>query len=100
MRLRMLWRNLTSKQKLDDDLNAELPVRDADNREMKLTWARGRSQVYQFEHLTREPRLHARKAEPTTGHVEAGIRLLVTPGQGSIPRVPDLVPVVRFDKSK
>jgi hypothetical protein len=24
MRLRMLWRNLTSKQKLEDDLNAEL----------------------------------------------------------------------------
>ena len=24
MRLRMLWRNLTSKQKVEDDLNAEL----------------------------------------------------------------------------
>lgn len=83
-----------------DDLNAELPVRDADDRTAKLTWGRGRSQVYQFEHLTREPRLHARNAEPTAGQIEPAIRLQVAAGQGTIPRLPDLVPVVKLDKSK
>jgi hypothetical protein len=82
------------------DLNAELPVRDANERGLKLTWASGRSQVYQFEHLTREPRLHARNADPVTGQTEAGVRLAVAVDQGSIPRVPDLVPVVKFEKSK
>jgi GTPase SAR1 family protein len=82
-----------------DDLNASLPVRFND-KPMTLTWGRGRSRVYQFEHLTREPRLHARGAAPTTGTMEAKIRLDVSPGQGSIPRLPDLIPVVRFDKSK
>jgi GTPase SAR1 family protein len=83
-----------------DDLNAQLPVRDAEDRPAKLTWARGRSRVYQFEHLNREPRVHARDAEPQTGRLEAGIRLSVGPGLGSIPRVPDLVPVVKLDKPK
>jgi GTPase SAR1 family protein len=83
-----------------DDLNAELPVRDADDRPMKLTWARGRSRVYQFEHLTREPRLHARDADPQSGRLDPGIRLSVAAGRGTIPRVPDLVPVVKLDKSK
>jgi hypothetical protein len=50
--------------------------------------------------LTREPRLHARNAEPSAGQIEPSIRLQVAPGQGTIPRVPDLVPVVKLDKSK
>jgi hypothetical protein len=83
-----------------DDLNAELPVRDPDDRAMRLTWGRGRSQVYQFEHLTREPRLHARNAEAATGQIEPAVRLQVAPGQGTIPRVPDLVPVVKLEKGK
>jgi hypothetical protein len=83
-----------------DDLNAALPVQDGNERALTLTWGRGRSQVYQFEHLTREPRLHARGAAPTTGTMEPKIRLEVPPGQGMIPRVPDLIPVVKFDKSK
>jgi GTPase SAR1 family protein len=81
-----------------DDLNVELPVLDAENRPMKLTWGRGRSQVYQFEHLTREPRLHARDALPATGQIEPGIRLQPASGQEAVPRVPDLVPVVKLDK--
>jgi GTPase SAR1 family protein len=83
-----------------DDLNAALPVRYGNDRAMSLTWGRGRSQVFQFEHLTREPRLHARGEAPTTGTVEAKIRLDVAPGQGSIPRLPDLMPVVKFDKKQ
>ena len=83
-----------------DDLTAEIPVQDAENREMKLTWARGRSVVYQFEHLVREPRLHPRNQDPLKGQVQAGIHLTVAPGQGSIPTVPDLVPVVKFEKTK
>jgi hypothetical protein len=79
-----------------DNLNAELFVRDSDNRELKLTWARGRSQVYQFEHLLREPRLHARAMEPSRGQLEPRIRLEIAPGHGNIPLVPDLIPVVKF----
>jgi hypothetical protein len=81
-----------------DDLIAQIPVRDGDNREMQLTWARGRSQVYQFEHLVREPRLHRRSEEAIKGQLEPAIHLSVPPEQGSIPRVPDLVPVVKFTK--
>jgi hypothetical protein len=83
-----------------DDLNADFPVRDADERALKLTWDRGRSRAFQFQHLVREPRLHVRGAEPQTGIVEPNVHLSVTPGQGSIPRLPDLVPVVKLDKSK
>jgi hypothetical protein len=83
-----------------DDLTSELPVRDVNNREMKLTWARGRSGVYQFEHLVREPRLHPRSEDPLKGQVETAIRLSVAPGQGSIPLLPDLVPIVMFRKTK
>jgi hypothetical protein len=81
-----------------DDLIAQLPVRDGENREMQLTWARGRSQVYQFEHLVREPRLHRRNEEAIKGQLESAIHLSVPPEQGSIPHVPDLVPIVRFTK--
>jgi hypothetical protein len=83
-----------------DDLNAELPVRDAEERPMKLTWGRGRSQIFQFEHLTREPRLHARDATPVAGQIEPNIRLRSTSDQDAIPRLPDLVPVVKLDKQK
>jgi GTPase SAR1 family protein len=83
---------------LGDDLNAELPVRDPENRPMKLTWGRGRSQMYQFEHLSREPRLHARDASPSAGQIQPGIQLQAAPGHDAIPRVPDLVPVVKLDK--
>jgi hypothetical protein len=81
-----------------DDLIAQLPVRDGDNREMQLTWARSRSQVYQFEHLVREPRLHRRNEEAIKGQLESAIHLSVPPEQGSIPHVPDLVPIVKFTK--
>lgn len=82
-----------------DSLFAVLPVRDADNREMALTWAGGRSLVYQFERLLKPPRLHRRDLEHLKGSVAEGVALM--PGSpDAIPRLPDLVPFVKFDRAK
>ena len=55
-----------------------------------------RSLVYQFESIVREPRLHRRDEDNLKGTLEKDVRLAVPSGQGSIPHLPDLVPVVRF----
>jgi hypothetical protein len=83
-----------------EELYAQLPVRDAEGSERVLTWAISRSQVYQFERLVRQPRLHLPDQSNLKGQLQPGVRLAVAPGQGAIPRLPDLVPVVRFDKSR
>jgi hypothetical protein len=82
-----------------DSLWADLPCRKGDDRDWMLTWARNRSQVYQFERLIRPPRLHRRDQENTQGESEEGIALEVSPEDG-VPRVPDLMPAVplKFDK--
>ncbi len=58
-----------------------------------LTWARNRSQVYQFERLQRPPRLHPKDKANTQGEVQEGISLEFPPEAG-IPKMPDLMPVV------
>ena len=81
-----------------DELWAELPLRDADNQDWQFTWTGSRSGVYQFERLLTQPRLH-RKGQPATGgEIADGVRLQVPEGQGSIPSLPDLLPVVRLGK--
>jgi hypothetical protein len=72
---------------------ASLPLRD----ERMLTWARYRSTVYQFECLRRPPRLHKASEPNTAGSLEEGVRLTITPDDG-VPRVPDLMPVVRLER--
>lgn len=72
---------------------ADLPVQHAGSGGWMLTWARSRSQVYQFERLVRPPRLHAKDKENTQGEVQEGISLEITPEDG-LPKVPDLMPVV------
>jgi hypothetical protein len=74
-----------------DALWAELPLRDG----QMFTWARDRSLRYQFERLARPPRLHKSGEPSSSGTLAEGVRLLVTPPDG-LPRVPDLLPVVRF----
>jgi hypothetical protein len=74
-----------------DALWATLPLRDG----WLLTWVRGHSLMYQFERLNRPPRLHQAKEEPTSGTLEEGVRLTIIPADG-VPRVPDLMPVVRL----
>ncbi len=62
-----------------------------------FTWVRGRSLMYQFERLTRPPRLHKTKEETSTGTLEEKVRLTITPSDG-LPRLPDLLPVVRLEQ--
>jgi hypothetical protein len=51
--------------------------------------------MFQFERLQRPPRLHKMPEEPTRGTLEEEVRLLILPSDG-VPRVPDLMPVVRL----
>jgi hypothetical protein len=70
---------------------ARLPLRD----DWMLTWVRGHSLMYQFERLTRPPRLHKGNEATTSGTLEEDVRLSILPSDG-VPRVPDLMPVVRL----
>lgn len=74
-----------------DALWARLPLRD----DWMLTWVRGHSLMYQFERLTRPPRLHKANETTTRGTLEDEVRLTILPADG-VPRVPDLMPVVRL----
>lgn len=74
-----------------DALWATLPLQD----EWTFTWVRCRSLMYQFERLTRPPRLHKSKEATTSGTLEEEVRLTIFPDDG-IPRTPDLMPVVRL----
>jgi hypothetical protein len=76
-----------------DALWASLPLRD----DLMLTWVRGHSLMYQFERLVRPPRLHKKKEEANTGTLEEKVRLSITLPDG-IPRLPDLMPVVRLEQ--
>ena len=74
-----------------DALWASLPLRD----DWMFTWVRCHSLRYQFERLTRPPRLHKSNATTTSGTLEEEVRLTILPADG-VPRVPDLMPVVRL----
>jgi hypothetical protein len=78
---------------------ADLLVENAGSSGWMLTWARNRSQVYQFERLSRPPRLHPKDKENTAGEVQEGISLEVSP-EGGVPKVPDLMPVVPITLEK
>ena len=80
-----------------EQLWAELPLRDADNRDWRFTWSVCRSLAYQFERLLRSPRLHRPNQENTEGSLAEGVSLSVTPERG-LPRVPDLLPVVKLSR--
>jgi hypothetical protein len=76
-----------------DDLWATLPLRDG----KMFTWVRCHSAVYQFERLLREPRRHDDKQKPREGELAENVRLLPSPPDG-VPRVPDLLPVVKLER--
>jgi hypothetical protein len=78
-----------------DHLHADLCVERAGvEGDWVLTWARSRSEVYQFERLTRPPRLHQKMEENTKGELAEDVVLSIIPPTGN-PQVPDLVPVVK-----
>ncbi len=77
-----------------DELVPSLPVRDAANKELKLTWLQCRSDLYRFESLRRIPRLHERdEAAPTKNGKLVEVHMTFSPESG-VPKVPDLMPTV------
>jgi hypothetical protein len=72
-----------------DDFYARLPLKD----KLLFTWARSHSALYQFQCLSRAPRLHKDTEANTEGKIAEGVSLEVVPNDG-VPRVPDLLPVV------
>lgn len=70
---------------------ASLPMRD----DLMLTWALARSSFAEFECLRRPPRLHKADEKNTEGSKQESIRLILHPEDG-VPRVPDLMPVVKL----
>ena len=77
---------------------AVLPVRSGGGKEQVLTWSRVRSNVYRFERLSRAPRLHRPGQDSIEGEIAEGVVLSVPPGDGELPRVPDLVPFVQLKR--
>jgi hypothetical protein len=73
-----------------EPLWASLQLRD----DQTLTWTRGHSTAFQFERLLRPPRLRPTNEPAGEGTLAEGVELTVVPADG-VPRVPDLLPVVR-----
>lgn len=65
----------------------------AGTKPMQFTWAKSHSLMYQFERLTREPRLHEPDKDNSTGPYAEGVQLTVT--RGILPLIPALLPVVK-----
>lgn len=80
-----------------DKLSAVLSLKDADGREWVAEWLRGRSRVYQLDHLVYEPVLYRKDQGSDKGQPAAGMTLRVTLGK-DIPPIPDLMPVVILKK--
>jgi hypothetical protein len=76
-----------------DDLTARLPLL---NNEV-LSWIDARSPRYQFECLSRPPRLHHADQTAKDGLPQKRISLAVTEASQPLPRVPDLVPPMQPD---
>jgi GTPase SAR1 family protein len=79
-----------------DTLWAELPVQTEEKAARMLTWSHCRSQVFQFERLSRPPRLHRIDQPANEGELMNDIRLIVA--VGVVPRLPDLIPVVKLSR--
>ena len=67
-------------------MKAELPVRSGEQK-FTLLWDEGATRTFQFDRLSREPKLGT--AEPATG-----VSLVPVPGS-KVPRLPMLLPEVK-----
>ncbi len=76
-----------------NSLWADLPVKNQESSNYRLTWSRSRSQVYQFQRLQSAPRLHLATQSHIDGKLEEGVTLSFVPENG-IPSLPTLVPNV------
>src|SRR5262249_27358725 len=80
-----------------ESLWAEVPVKkEGEAGDWLLTWARNRSQVYQFERLARPPRLHRKGEKNTEGLLLDDVFLTVKEPGGGVPKIPALIPVVNL----
>ncbi|HEX5273212.1 MAG TPA: hypothetical protein VFW33_22100, partial [Gemmataceae bacterium] len=78
-----------------DEVWAKLPLRKpGEAGTWAFSWIRGRSRLYEFEHLARGAWLHEEGKDPTSGRYYDDVRLLPM-GDTRIPAVPDLMPVVK-----
>ena len=80
-----------------DSLWASLPVEYGGDGGWVLDWVRGRSEVYQFDHLSRAPQLHQKDQASSKGEVAQGVALAASAGS-TLPTVPELMPVVKLEK--
>src|SRR5205085_1081241 len=83
---RYRYRGPVIRYRRGDDLTAELSVTpDGQGRARTLQWNRGRSHLYQFEHLRKAPRLY-------TGNQPGAVQeaLAFEDVQPAIPPLPDL----------
>ncbi len=79
-----------------DELWAKLTVRKSGEAgTWALSWISGRSRLYEFEHLSRGAWLHRDSEKPTTGRYYEELHL-VPPKDAPLPKVPDLMPVVKL----
>jgi hypothetical protein len=79
-----------------DGLRARLALRKpGEAGALAFDWISGRSRLYEFEHLSRGAWLHPEGKDPYSGKYDEEIRL-VPVGDTQIPRVPDLMPVVKL----
>jgi hypothetical protein len=79
-----------------DGLWATLPLRKPGaSSGWAFSWIRGRSRLYEFEHLERGAWLHPEGKEPSSGKYYEDIRLIPA-GDTHIPRMPDLMPIVKL----
>jgi GTPase SAR1 family protein len=72
-----------------DDVTAAVPLR-AGGQEFELVWSDGRSRVYTFDRLARQPEVRRRDV-PFAGERATGVRLVLLPPDGW-PAVPPLLP--------
>ena len=72
-----------------DEVTAAVPLR-AGGAEFELAWADGRSRVYTFDRLARQPEVR-RRDSPFAGERATGVRLVLLPENGW-PAVPALLP--------
>jgi hypothetical protein len=88
-----LAQGLRRRSQACDGLYARLNVFNNGQDGWRLTWARGRSEVYQFEHLAphQPPQLH-RGDDLAGGSAAKTVTLTFTP---PLPKVPELIPQVR-----
>jgi hypothetical protein len=80
-----------------EGLWATLPVEYGSGGGWVLDWVRGRSRVFQLDHLWDVPQLHQQGEKSTSGEPARGVALV--PSKGStLPRLPELIPVVELEK--